>query len=390
MSARTPETIRSRTGTQSAAAEERIRPAAVAARLDVAPPLARRRDELEDDLPREQDERPGDVVAVGEERPVAGVRLLLRLDAADREDHVVGLAREQVPAARAAVREQPDAGRPPPLDLGAVGRRRAGHHPLRLLLDPAEGGNVLVRAEQDPGLARSGLGGEVGLPLDEAVAVLADPAREVRARSRLHRALQDRQREPVDLEVDDPGHVGRDVLAGAARDPLRHAERVHVVVVDPDDDVEHERRRRRDDRREPGRPQRVDVDPRVLDARRDHQRGRVDDKDEQEVEEDREREPQRRDDRRQNRVDHGEDGGGCHRRAEPGDRDARDDPRREEQRRRCHEPGEQDAHGAEPRPLRRPLHGLGERSRCGCHAERSSFRALRAAASAAAFSLAPV
>ncbi len=40
---------------------------------------------------------------------------------------MVGLAREEVAAARAAVREQPDPGGVPALDLGAVGRRRAGH-----------------------------------------------------------------------------------------------------------------------------------------------------------------------------------------------------------------------------------------------------------------------
>ena len=108
---------------------------------------------LEDDLPEEQHEHARDVEAVGEERAVAGVRLLLGLHPADREDHVVGLAREQVAAARAAVAQQADARRVAALDLGAVGRRRAGHQPPGLLLDPAERRDVLVRAEQDPGLA---------------------------------------------------------------------------------------------------------------------------------------------------------------------------------------------------------------------------------------------
>ena len=37
----------------------------------------------------------------------------------------------------------------PPLDLLAVGRRRAGHQRPRLLLDPAEGGDVVVRAQEE-------------------------------------------------------------------------------------------------------------------------------------------------------------------------------------------------------------------------------------------------
>ena len=98
-----------------------------------------------------------DVEAVGEERAVAGVRLLLGADPAHGQQHVVGVAREQVAAARAAVREQAVAGRVPPLDLGAVVRVRADHQRPGLLLDPAERGDVLVRAEQDarPGSRRS-------------------------------------------------------------------------------------------------------------------------------------------------------------------------------------------------------------------------------------------
>ena len=86
---------------------------------------------LQDDLPAEQHERARDVEAVGEERAVARVRLLLRLDPADREDDLLGLAREQVPPARAAVREQADTARVPPLELRAIGRCRARHEHAR-------------------------------------------------------------------------------------------------------------------------------------------------------------------------------------------------------------------------------------------------------------------
>ena len=120
-------------------AHERVEAAAVAARLHVAPALAGRGRDLERDLPEEEDERARDVEAVREEGAVAGVGLLLRIEPADGQDHVVGLAGEEVAAARAAVREQPDPGRVAALDLGAVGRSRARHHRPGLLLDPAEG-----------------------------------------------------------------------------------------------------------------------------------------------------------------------------------------------------------------------------------------------------------
>ena len=59
-----------------------------------------------------------------------------------------------------------------------------------------------------PGLAGAGLRGEVGLPLREVVAVVGDPARHRRRAAVAQRALQHRQREAVDLQEDDPGHVG--------------------------------------------------------------------------------------------------------------------------------------------------------------------------------------
>ena len=177
--------IRSRTTTHMAAAQEAgrcRRDARAAARRGGA--RAGRRDQLEHDLPEEQDERARDVEAVGEERAVAGVRLLLGLDPADGEDHLVGLAREQVAAARPAVDEQPDAGRVAALDLGAVAGRGAGDQRPRLLLDPAERRDVVVRAEQDPRLAGAGLRRQIGLPLGEPVPSVGQPARHRSARCR--------------------------------------------------------------------------------------------------------------------------------------------------------------------------------------------------------------
>ena len=158
------------------AAHQRVDAATMATRKHIAADGTQRRDPLEDDLESEEHERARHVVAVGQERPVARVDLLLLLHPADGEDHVLRLAGEQVAAARAAVGEQPDAGRVPSLDLRTVRRRRARHHRSGLLLDPAEGGNVLVGSQQDPRLAGTRLRGEIGLPLGQTVRVLGQPA----------------------------------------------------------------------------------------------------------------------------------------------------------------------------------------------------------------------
>ena len=195
-------------------AQERVLAAAMAARPDIAADAAHGRDPLQADLVEEQHERARDVEAVGEEGPVPGVGLLLGRHAADGEDDVVGLAREQVAAAGAAVDEEPAAGGVPPLDLLAVGRRRAGHQRARLLLDPAERGDVVVGAQQEARLGGAGLRREVGLPLRQAMRALGQPARHLGGVAVAHRALEHRQRQAVDLQVEDAGHVGHRALAG--------------------------------------------------------------------------------------------------------------------------------------------------------------------------------
>ena len=131
-------------------AHQRVDPAAMAARAHVPAGRADRRGPFQQDLPEEQHERPCDVEPVCVERAVAGVRLLLLLEAADGEDYFIRLAGEQVPAAGAAVHEQSDARSVAALDLGAVGGRGARDHAPGLLLHPPERGYVLVRPEQDP------------------------------------------------------------------------------------------------------------------------------------------------------------------------------------------------------------------------------------------------
>ena len=71
---------------------ERVRTAAVAARTHVAARSLQRGRPLEDELPEEEHERACDVEPVREEPAVAGVRPLLLVDAADGQDHLLGLA----------------------------------------------------------------------------------------------------------------------------------------------------------------------------------------------------------------------------------------------------------------------------------------------------------
>ena len=61
-------------------------------------------------------------------------------------------------------------------------------------------------------------------------------------------------REPVDLEEEDPGHVGLHTLARTARDALDDADRVRVVVVRAGDDLERGRDRRDHERRDQSPP----------------------------------------------------------------------------------------------------------------------------------------
>ena len=308
---------------------------------DVATGGAERCGDLEADLEQKQHEGARDVEAVGQERPVARVGLLLGLGAADRQDRLVGLAGEQVAAARAAVGEQPDPAGEAALDLRAVGRRRARDHTPRRLLDPAEGGDVVVGAEQDARLARPGLRGEVGLPLDQAVAVLGDPAGHGGRVAVAHGVAQHRQREPVDLEVDDARHVGTHLLALPARDPAGHAHRVLGVVVGAEDHLQREAHRGHQQRGEECVAEAVDPDVVREDVGRQHQQPGVGEQHEQEADRDHEREPQRRQDRRQHRVEHRDRGGAGERGAGRVESEARQHPCRHGERRGGHEPADQ-------------------------------------------------
>ena len=278
----------------------------------------------------------------------------LGVHAADREDDLVGLAREQVAAACAAVFEQPDAGRVPSLDLRAVVRRGAGDQPAGLLLHPAEGRDVRIRSEQDPGLAGTRLGGQVRLPLGEPVAALGDPSRHGRRAAVPHRAAQDGQGEPVDLEEDDPGDIRGRPGSLVARHPLDHAQGVLVVVVGARRHVEDQG----DGGDHQGREQRaaegVDADHVGQHLVGDPQRHRVDDQDRQEARDESERQPKRRHQRRQDGVEGGDHRGNQEGAPDPHQADPRDDGRRHVDGGGRHQPGDGEPPGAQLRPDRLP------------------------------------
>ena len=119
---------------------------------------------------------------------------------------MVGLAGEQVAAAGAAVDEQSLPGGVPPLDLGAVGRPRAGAPASPSPSRPSgrPGCRRSSRAGSRPGSRRSATRGRS--PIRRAGESPSASQRAIVRRAAVpHRALQHRQREPVDLEEDDPG-----------------------------------------------------------------------------------------------------------------------------------------------------------------------------------------
>ena len=239
-------------------------------------------------------------------------------------------------------------------DLGTIGRRRAGHQPCGLLLDPAKRGDVVVRTEQDARLARSGLGREIGLPLDEMVRAALNPAREYRRVAVAHRPLQHGPGEAVDLEKDDPGNISPGLLSGVPRDALDDPEGVGVVVVRPEDNLQHDGHRRGKQGGDQRPPERVDVDRARRYARRDLEHQRIEQEHEHESRDEGEREPQCCDHRRQQRVQDRDQSRGDDRPAEAGDMDSGHDERRHQQRRARDQPREDQTKRPDPRASWRP------------------------------------
>ncbi len=343
------------------AAHERIRAAAVSARLHVAARAADGGRPLEAHLEEEEHEGARDVEPVGEEGAVVGVGLLLGLEPADGEDVAVGLAGEQVAAARAAVPQQALPAAVAALDLGAVRRGGAGHQDPRLLLDPAEGGDVRVGAEQDAGLRGAGLRREVGLPLVEPVRPIGEPARHLGRVAVAHGAAKHGEGQPVDLEVDDAGNVGRDGLTCAPGDALDDPERVGVVVVGPQHHLQGDGHGGDDEAGEERRQERVDPEGVLGEPGGEQQDGGVAEEDEQEAQGDGVREAQRGDERREQGVEQGDESRGEEGAQRPDDVDAGLQRRGRVDRDRRDDPTEDEPHGPDPHGRRLPLGPLAVR-----------------------------
>jgi hypothetical protein len=184
---------------------------------------------------------------------------------------------------------------------------------------------------------------------DERVAVLRHPARELGRVAVAQGALQHGQRETVDLEEDDPRHVGAHLLARAARDPLDDADRVRVVVVRPEEDVERDADRGRGERGDDRPAERRDLEPSRRDPGCQLEHRGVEEQHEKEAEQGHVGQPGGREHGRQNGVqdrDHerGDDGA-----AVAVEGDAGHDRRGEEERRGGDEPVQQQVERADAR-----------------------------------------
>ena len=170
-----------------------------------------------------------------------------------------------------------------------------------------------------------------------------------------HRPLEHGQGEAVDLQEDDSPAFGDLALARAPGDPLRHAQRVDVVVVRAEDRREDDAGRRGDHGDAQRRPERVDLHEAGRIGREQHQR--VEDEHEHEAEQEHEREAEGRHERREHGVEDRDDGGGRDDGAEVLRRGAGDDKRPDQERDRADEPADGDAGEREPGPAGPPLTG---------------------------------
>jgi hypothetical protein len=179
----------------------------------------------------------------------------------------------------------------------------------------------------------------------------------VRRATVTHRPAQHGQREPVDLEEDDPGHVGSRRAALALRDPLDDPERVRVVVVRGEDHLEQYAHGRHDERGEQRPPEVVDFEG-LEDVAPDLEHERVRDQHEDEAEREHERQPQRGENRGDDRVEHRDDRRHRERAPVVDDVDAGQDECGDPERQRRERPRDQQPKRAEARPFGSPANGL--------------------------------
>ncbi len=202
---------------------------------------------------------------------------------------------------------------------------------------------------------------------------LLHPARHDRRRAVADRAPEDRQREAVDLEVDDARGVRAMRAARPPRDAPGHAVGVRRVVVDPRDHPRGGADRRGDERHEQRRAEAVDVEPIGLDVGGHEQHGRVGGQHGEEPQPHRERQPECGQQRRHERVEQRDERRHHHRAADTAHLGSRDDAGREQQRERGDRPRGEQPHGMHARGLGPPRDRW---RRCGCrgHATVSADR----------------
>ena len=224
-------------------AHERVRPATGDARLDAVAHLLPRGDPLPTDLGDQADQRPRRVLWPREVPEVAGAEaaLLALGDHAHRHHGALGVAGEQVAVARPVVGEQALAVGVVLLDRRRRRRVVGDDDGAGRLVDPAERRHVDDGAVEDAALADAGLRRPTGLPADQPVAAVAQPAMEGRHVARSQSPVEHGFGQPVDLHEDDTGHLG---LGGDPRAPARSPghRRLEPGVVVEGEEARHQRR----------------------------------------------------------------------------------------------------------------------------------------------------
>jgi hypothetical protein len=143
----------------------------------VAPPLAYRGHQLAHHLGDEGEHRAGRAGRVREVGEVPrAVTSTGTAGHAQHEGRVARAASEQVAPAGAVGSQQAGPVGVPPLQPCRSGRPATRHQPSGVLFEPAERGNVVVGTVQDGELAGAGLAAPVGLPRDEAMRTVGQPA----------------------------------------------------------------------------------------------------------------------------------------------------------------------------------------------------------------------
>ena len=160
--------------------------------------------QLLEHLPHRQHEGAAQPVGVDEERGVAAGRPVAAPsgDAAHRQQRGRGVAGEDVGDAHAPVGQQPATVAQPLLDLGGVPGVVGHQQPARVLLVPPERRHLPAGAVQQPGLAGGCGGRQLHVPGRRDVAARAHPPGQGRQVPALDRPLQQRCRQPVDLDED--------------------------------------------------------------------------------------------------------------------------------------------------------------------------------------------